>query len=142
MTKQARAREHAESLDEISKLQLLDGSTRQVDQVGTLKERARMVDFEVAGYTATEKACEAFERLLHLAETRDSGQIAQIASFIAATWGTRRFDLFDLRGLDLVIGNDMLAVMDGIRYGRVAVADMAKDAGGRVQAVLKLWDLA
>ena len=142
MTKEDRVKLHAEALEEISRLTLADSFTDQVDQVGTLTERARMIDFEVSSHTATEKACDAFDRLLKLAETRDSGQIRRIARFLAASWGSQLFELQDLRSLDQEIGDDMLAVMDGIRYGRVAVFDMAKDAGERVPAVLKLWDLA
>ena len=142
MTREERAKMHAEALDAISRLSLVDSFNDQVDQVGTLTERARLVDLEMSSHAATEKACDAFERLLHLAETRDSGQIRRVARFLAASWGSRQFGLQDLRSLDQEIGDDMLAVMDGIRYGRVAVSDMAKNAGERVPVLLKLWDLA
>ena len=141
MTKDERATQHAESLKWISQMTVVDNSTDKIDQVGTLKELARQVNHEMAGFAATEKACDAFERLLYLSETRDSGQIRRVAQFLAAAWGTKNFELHALRSLDAEIGNDMLAVMDGIRYGRVAVCDMAEDASERVPAVLKIWEL-
>ena len=48
---------------------------------------------------ATAKGGHAFQRLLQLAETRDSGQVRRVAFFIAATYNGEAFpfDLFELR---------------------------------------------
>lgn len=50
---------------------------------------------------ATARGGQAFLRLLQLAETRDSGQVARIARFLATTIGCSAFKLdpFDLRTL-------------------------------------------
>ena len=48
---------------------------------------------------ATAKGGHAFQRLLQLAQTRDSGQVRRVALFIAATCNGEAFpfDLFELR---------------------------------------------
>lgn len=72
---------------------------------------------ELAAAPAKQKTAElagaAFERLLNLAETRDSGQIKKIVGFLAACFnsGAYRWDLSDLRVLDDTIRSDMLAVL-------------------------------
>ena len=52
---------------------------------------------------AQAQAAHALERLLALAETRDSGQIRTVARFIASTFNGQAFpfDPFDLRTVDV-----------------------------------------
>ena len=56
---------------------------------------------------ATAKGGHAFQRLLQLAETRDSGQVRRVALFIAATYNGEAFpfDLFELRAVDEAISD-------------------------------------
>ena len=51
---------------------------------------------------ATAKGGPAYERLLRIAETRDSGQVQRIALFIASTYDGEAFpfDPFELRAVD------------------------------------------
>ena len=76
--------------------------------------------FAIDAEKATHRGAHAFARLLQLAEERDSGQIVRIARFIAATYnGTAfSFDPFDLRSVDIGIGDDMLCCLDALRWGR------------------------
>ena len=91
---------------------------------------------------ATEKGAAALDRLLSLAETRDSGQIPRIASFIGACWnGRRHFDLFDLRMVDLKISDDMIAVIDALRWKRKDINHMFPDANIRIVNVLERWGM-
>jgi len=91
---------------------------------------------------ATAAGAQALARLLTLAETRDSGQIRRVALFIGACWnGARHFDLFELRGLDAEISDDMLAVLDALRWARVAVEDLVPDGDKRIQKVLIAWGM-
>lgn len=92
---------------------------------------------------ATAKGGHAFQRLLHLAETRDSGQVRRIALFIAATYNGEAFpfDLFELRAVDEAIGDDMLLCIDALRWGRVDLHSLVPDGDRRVRAVIDHWGL-
>lgn len=88
------------------------------------------------------RGVEALKRLLHLAETRDSGQIQRIALFIGACWnGRRHFDFFDFRSLDEDIGTDMLTVLDAHRYGLADIENMFPGARDQIIGVLKRWGM-
>src|SRR5438105_4846035 len=78
--------------------------------------------------------------LLGLAETRDSGQIRRIAQFLASTYNGRAFpyDLFDLRTVDVQIGDDMLACLDALRWAKADPYKLVPDGERRVQAVIDL----
>ena len=92
---------------------------------------------------ATAQGGQAYARLLALAETRHSGQIARIARFIASTYNGEAFpfDPFDLRGLDLEISDDMLLCLDALRWGRTDLHSLIPDGDRRVRAVIELWGL-
>lgn len=91
---------------------------------------------------ATRKGAVAFNRLLEMAEQRDSGQIHRIALFIGGCWnGRRHFDLFDLRGLDEAIGDDMLAVLDALRWGYADIGRMIEGGDARIEAMLARWGM-
>jgi hypothetical protein len=91
---------------------------------------------------ATERGAEALDRLLTLAETRDSGQIPRVASFIGACWnGRRHFNLFDLRMVDGKISDDMIAVIDALRWRRKDIDNMFPDANTRIVHVLERWGM-
>lgn len=61
----------------------------------------------------TKAGGEAFNRLLELAETRDSGQVARVVAFLAACYNSfsYRFDISDLRAVDDSIRLDILNVL-------------------------------
>jgi hypothetical protein len=99
--------------------------------------------FEQRSAEAQAKAAQAYSRLLNLAETRDSGQVFKIASFLAATYNGNawKFDLFDLRILDVAISDDMLACLDALRWGKADLYQLVPDGDKRVQAVIKQWGM-
>ena len=92
---------------------------------------------------ATAKGGHAFQRLLQLAETGNSGQIPRIARFIAATYNGQAFafDPFELRAVDIAISDDMLCCLDGLRWGRADLYTLVPDGDARVRAVIDRWGL-
>lgn len=92
---------------------------------------------------ATAKGGHAFERLLRLAETRDSGQVRRIALFIAATYNGQAFplDLFELRCVDIAISDDMLLCLDALRWGQTDLFNLVPAGEPRVRAVIDAWGL-
>jgi len=92
---------------------------------------------------ATAKGGQAYARLVNLAETRDSGQIRSVVRFIASTYNGQAFpfDLFELRGLDEAIGDDMLLCLDALRWGRIDLYRLIPDGDERVKAVIAQWGL-
>ena len=99
-------------------------------------------DHQGRASAATGQGAHALERLLRLAETRQSGQIERIASFLGGIWnGKRHFDLYDLRTLDVEISDDMLAVLDALRWARVGLGDLVPNGDRRIEAVLTRWGM-
>jgi len=92
---------------------------------------------------AQAKAAHALERLLCLAETRDSGQIRRVAYFIASTFNGQAFPLdpFDLRTVDVEISDDMLICLDALRWGRADLYKLVPEGEKRILAVCKAWGL-
>jgi hypothetical protein len=106
------------------------------------------IDAEIAACDArslqsTQAGAQAFARLVKLAEERDSGQIARIARFLAATYNGQAFqlDLFELRAVDIAISNDMLCCLDALRWGRADLHTLISDGDARVRAVIDRWGL-
>ena len=92
---------------------------------------------------ATAKGGHAYQRLLQIAETRDSGQVHRIALFIAATYNGEAFpfDLFELRAVDEAISDDMLLCIDALRWGQADLYRLVPDGDRRVRAVIEKWGL-
>jgi hypothetical protein len=90
---------------------------------------------------ATARGATAFERLLTLAEERDSGQIARVAHFLGCVYDgeTFRWDPFELRMLDVAISDDMLACLDALRWGQHDLPGLVPDGERRVRDVLRRW---
>lgn len=90
---------------------------------------------------STGSGAAAFSRLLHLAETRDSGQVRRVAQFIAGTYNGQSypFDLYELRAVDVAIGDDMLQCLDALRWARADLHTLIPDGDARVRAVIELW---
>ena len=51
------------------------------------------------------------------------------------------FDLFDLRGLDVSIDDDMLACLDALRWGHADLHRLVPDGDERVGAAIEKWAL-
>lgn len=99
--------------------------------------------FEPRSLDATAIGAKAFARLLELAEQRNSGQIARVVQFIAATYNGQAFafDLFDLRALDIEISDDMLRCLDALRWARADLHTLVPDGDARVRSVIDRWGL-
>lgn len=104
---------------------------------------ASLQECENRGIAAQAKAAHAYARLLHLAETRDSGQIQYITRFLASTYNGTAFpwNPFELRGLDVDIGDDMLACLDALRWAKADLYRLVPNGDKRVEAVIKIWGL-
>ncbi len=104
---------------------------------------AEIASFEALSRGATASGAQAFARLLKLAEERDSGQIARVARFIAATYNGTAFPLdpVELRAVDVSISDDMLRCLDALRWARADLHTLAPDGDARVRAVIARWGL-
>ena len=103
----------------------------------------QMVQHHIRAEESTAAAAPAFADLLHLAETRDSGQIRRIATFIAASYNGEsfKFDLLDLRSLDVEISDKMLTCLDCLRWATSDLYRLVPDGDARVQAMICRWGL-
>lgn len=131
-------------LEWINKLELCNSVTKTLNVDATLKQRAKLTESVIRGHLATKLGCAAFTRLLGMAETRDSGQIRWIALFLHSIWNStpdNRYSFQNLRGLDMEIGDDMLAVIDAIRWGEIPVDSMADNLKQRMPKMLCAWGL-
>ena len=111
--------------------------------------RPDSIDAEAAAFNArslqaTHAGAMAFTRLLRLAEEGNSGQTPRIARFLAAATNGHafRFDLFDLRTVDIAISDDMLCCLDALRWGRADLHTLIPDGDRRMCAVLDRWGLS
>lgn len=104
---------------------------------------ASLQECENRSIAAQAKAAQSYSRLLHLAETRDSGQVRYVARFLASSFNGTAFpwNPFELRGLDVDIGDDMLACLDALRWAKADLYRLVPDGDKRVEAVIKLWGL-
>lgn len=137
-TQSERARWHQARMQQINGVQVVRGlgdGTRP-DHEGTLLERARMLAEEVSSHTATERALAAFDRLLHRVEIGGATSPCEVAGFLAAVWNHRPLPLAVLRGVDESTADDMLAVLDGYRHGRLNLVEHVEGGPRRVVAAL------
>lgn len=104
---------------------------------------AALDEFQTRSRAATTSGAQAFARLLRLAEERNSGQIARIAHFLAATFNGQAFplDVFELRAVDVAISDDMLLCLDALRWGRADLHTLVPDGDRRMKAVIARWGL-
>jgi hypothetical protein len=138
MSRVERERRHQASLERINEVQLVvgRGDRGRVDQLGTLLERARLLAEEISSHRATERGLAAFDRLLRRAEERGMRHTADILAFVAAVRDDRPLALHTLRGLDQEIGDDMVAVLDAVRYARLNLVEHVDGGPRRVARVL------
>lgn len=101
-------------------------------------------EYESRAREAQQKAAQAYQRLLSLAEQGSSGQSLRIARFVASTFDGElfSFDLFDLRTVDVAISDDMLTCLDALRWGRADLYRLVPDGERRVHAVVGSWNLS
>ncbi len=104
---------------------------------------AALDEFQARSRASTATGAQAYARLLRLAEERDSGQIARVVRFLAATYNGQAFplDLFELRAVDVAISDDMLQCLDALRWGRADLHTLVPDGDRRLQAVITRWGL-
>jgi hypothetical protein len=121
----------------------MEKHTQEFDASESRAFNERLLSYEQRADVAQGRAAQAFGRLLNLAETRDSGQARSIAQFIAATYNGAafKFDLFEMRMLDVQISDDMLAALDALRWGKADLFRLVPEGDPRVQAVIALWGL-
>lgn len=100
-------------------------------------------EYQSRSREATAAGAQAFGRLLHLAEERDSGQIVRVVRFLAALYNGQAFplDVFELRAVDVAISDDMLQCLDALRWGRADLHTLVPDGNRRMQAVIARWGL-
>lgn len=134
-----RERLHQASLERINRVQLVvgKGDRMRVDHEGTLLERARLTEEELQSHAATERGLAALERLLRIAEERQSHQAGDITHLLGAVWNHQPFSLGALRGLDQSVGDDMIAVLDAFRYARLNLVEHVQGGPRRLARVLK-----
>ena len=104
---------------------------------------AALDEYQTRSRAATAAGAQAFARLLHLAEERDSGQIGRVARFLAATYNAQAFpfDVFELRAVDVAISDDMLQCLDALRWGHADLHTLVPDGDRRMQAIIARWGL-
>lgn len=141
MGKTDRERRHEANLERINRVQLVcgTGDRMRVDHEGTVLERARMMVEEMSSHEATELGLAAFDRLLRRAEQRDLRNRRDILGFLGAVWNNKALPLVTLRGLEQSVGDDMMAVLDAFRYGRLNLTEHVDGGPRRVARVLKEW---
>lgn len=133
-----RERRHQAALEGINRLQLVEGQGdhARVDHEATLLERARLLAEEISAHQATEQGLQALDRLLRRAEEPGCLPRATIVLFLAALWSQQPLALATLRGLEREIGDDMLAVLDAYRHGRVNLVEEVAGGPARLARVL------
>lgn len=141
MGKSERERRHQANLDRIDRVQLVCGSADglRIDHEGTLFERARMLGEEISAHQATELGLAALDRLLRRIESRDLRHRRDILAFVAAVWNNKPLALATLRGLEQSVGDDMVAVLDAFRYGRLNLVEHVEGGPRRVTRALRDW---
>lgn len=108
--------------------------------------RAVFAESEVWDQRAVEaqaKAAHAFARLLEIAETSQAGQAGRVAQFLASAFDGRvyPYNLFDLRTVDVCIGDDMLVCLDALRWAKTDLFNLVPDGYKRVLAIVKAWQI-
>jgi hypothetical protein len=98
---------------------------------------------EAARRDAHRRGVDAFERLLALAERSDSGQARRVARFVAGLYNGEAFpfDLFELRVVDVAIGDDMLRCLDAHRWAVADLHSQVSDGDRRVRRMIEAWGM-
>ena len=144
MGKAERQRRHEASMERIQRMQRVvgQGDRLRVDHEGTVLERARLMMEEIRSHQATEAGLAAFDRLLRVAEEHHPRYQRDVICFLAAIWNNQSLPLVTLRGLDQAVGDDMVAVLDAFRYGRINLAEQVEGGPARVVRAVRKATLA
>ena len=107
------------------------------------KRHAEQEEWQRRAAAAQGQAAQAYARLLHIAETRDTGQASRVALFLAATFNGRSYpyDLYEMRSLDVAIGDDILVCMDALRWAKEDLFNLVPDGKSRIQAMINFWKI-
>ncbi|MCC2675381.1 MAG: hypothetical protein K0R89_450 [Ramlibacter sp.] len=138
MKQAERERRHRLNLQRIQHVQQLVGvgDRARIDHEGTLIEQARMFEEEICSHRATEAGLEALSRLVRLVEEGMSRDVRDTAVFIAAVRDGAPLPLRTLRGIDVGTADDMVAVLDAFRWGRVSLVENVEGGAKRVARAL------
>ena len=138
MNQTERERHHRANLERLNRVQLVvgTGDKARIDHEGTLLERARLLVEELRSHEACERGLAAFERLLRVAEEGQAPFARQAGDFVAAVWDDQPLRPSALRAAAGDLGEDMLAVLDALRYGRMAVSEHVRGGPRRVMRLL------
>lgn len=104
---------------------------------------AQQREWDERASKAQAAGAQAYSRLLLLAEQSNSAQAQTAAVFVASTYNGQqhRFDLFDLRAVDVAISDDMLVCLDALRWGRADLYTLVPDGDARIQRMCADWGL-
>ena len=129
---------HQFNLERINSVQRVvgTGDRLRIDHEGTLFERARLLEEEVRSHQASEWGLAAFDRLLRRLEEHDTAHAQDIAQFLAAVWNNQPLPLATLRGVGADVGDDMVAVLDAFRWGRLSLVEQVPGGAKRLKAVI------
>ena len=139
MKQAERERRHQQNLQRIQHVQQLVGvgDRTRIDHEGTLIEQARMFEEEICSHRATEAGLAALARLLRLLEEGMSPHLREVAAFVTSIRDGTPLPLQTLRGLDMETADEMLAVLDAFRHGRVALVEHVDGGARRVGKALE-----
>ena len=139
MKQAERERRHQQNLQRIQHVQQLVGvgDRTRIDHEGTLIEQARMFEEEICSHRSTEAGLAALSRLLRLLEEGMSRHVREVAAFVAAIRDGTPLPLQTLRGLDMETADEMLAVLDAFRHGRVSLVEHVDGGAPRVGRALE-----
>lgn len=139
MNQAERERRHQHNLQRIQHVQQVVGvgDRTRIDHEGTLIEQARMFEEEICSHRATEAGLAALGRLLRLLEEGMSPHVREAATFVSAIREGTPLPLQTLRGLDVATADEMLAVLDAFRYGRVSLVEDVDGGARRVGKALE-----
>lgn len=107
------------------------------------RRHAEQEEWQRRAAVAQGQAAQAYARLLHIAETSDTGQASRVALFLAATFNGRSYpyDLYEMRSLDVPIGDDILVCMDALRWAKEDLFNLVPDGKSRIQAMINFWKI-
>lgn len=136
MDQRERKGQHQANLERIQRVQLLAGTgdRTRIDHEATVLERARLTGEELCSHHATEQGLAALERLLRLAELARSRHTRDVVVFLATLRDNGALPLRLLRGLDPLVADDMLAVIDAYRHARL---DLVANVPGGAQRLAR-----
>lgn len=116
--------------------------TPEMDEQAAWEELLKNTDCSKRAAEALRIGTPALERLIVLCEQSQSGQTHKIATFLGACWnGRRHFNLYDLRAVSRAFSDDMLLVLDVLRWGSVAFECVVPDGNARIIGILEKWHM-